>query len=298
MSVYKDHLYAARCRLDQLADRPRPQETEISPDLAAVHGVRSARVAAGCTGLTGFTVVVGSLLVHGGVSAYLLIGTWVAMGLAYVLTQFGGRFAAVRRYRADAALSGDVFADLARLESRAPLRMAVARTDRLEQLSFALPLAVFALLVPLSLHFLFSLVFLALDPEVFGGWMQVSYILVGHAHLTLLVFAVMHVSAVRAELSRGVEPGAAGRGFKALLWTTLVSALPGIILFCIPPALVFLTGLFFVPWSFSWATRAMQAERITLERHGADFGAATPPPDPAPDPLSGPLPQPPPRSSG
>jgi hypothetical protein len=42
----------------------------------------------------------------------------------------------------------------------------------------------------------------------------------------------------------------------------MVSAIPGTMLFCIPPALVFVTGALFVPWMYSWA-----AERMILERN-------------------------------
>jgi hypothetical protein len=51
---------------------------------------------------------------------------------------------------------------------------------------------------------------------------------------------------------------------RALGITTLVSALPFALLYLIPPILVFVTGVIFVPVSFSALTRIVEAERHQL----------------------------------
>jgi hypothetical protein len=159
----------------------------------------------------------------------------------------------------------DVFEEIARLETGGLTHFAVKRASYYEVSSFAWLLVVFSLLAPLTLHLLFSLAFLSVGPSSFNGWIRISLLVVGHSHLVLLVLSILHIIQTKRELDRGIRCRGSSRGFKALLWTTLASALPGIVLFCIPPALVFLTGIIFVPWIFSWAHNRMVEERRILE---------------------------------
>lgn len=267
MAVYKDHLYAAKCRLERLQESSAAPTT-VPSDLAKVYAYRQARIWAGVTGIVGFVLLLFDVLDGARFSTHILLLTWLAVGLV-----FGGALGVARLHlrrmiRRSGAPSGDVFLDLARLEAGGPVRIAVLRTHRLERASFALPLAVLSLLAPLSLHFLFSLVFLEVDLHHFSSWIVISLIIVGHAHVTLLVLAVLHVVRLRRELDEGSSVCGASRGFKALLWTTLASTMPGLFLLCIPPPLVFITGVVFVPWVFAWAAHRARFERLRLQDLG------------------------------
>jgi hypothetical protein len=198
----------------------------------------------------------------------ILLLTWVAMALA-LLVGLGVAWLRLRRAtRRCSAPSGDVFLDLARLEIGAATRMALSRSHRLERASLALPLCAFSLLAPLTLHLLFGVIFLEPTFRQFDNWIAISLMLVGHAHLTLMILAVLHVVHLGRELDWGLPVGGAPRGLRALAWTTLASAVPGIFLLAIPPLLVFVTGLAFVPWAFAWASRRARLERQRLEDCG------------------------------
>jgi len=264
VAVYKDHLFAAKCRLEGLHDTSLSSST-LPPDLIRLYAYRQARIWTAAIGIAGFVLVLFDVLGGGRYSTHILLLAWLVMSIVYGATMTIARFHLRRVATRCARPTGDVFLDLARLESDAAVRDAVVRTHRLEQASFALPLAVLALLAPLSLHFIFSLVFLQVSLTSFGGWIAISLLIVGHAHITLLVLAVLHVARLRRELDAGQQVAGASRGFKALLWTTFASAIPGVFLLCIPPPMVFLTGLVFVPWAFAWTARRASSERGRLE---------------------------------
>lgn len=266
MAVYKDHLFAARCRLQQLN---RCQRGPILPwDLAKVYIWRQGRIWGGAAGVAGFLVMVVAVASEPRHATPILLLTWVAMALALLLG-LGGAWLRLRRAaRRCSAPTGDVFLDLARLELGAAVRMALHRSHRLERASLALPLCAFTLLAPLSLHLLFGVVFLEPTFHQFDNWIAISLMLVGHAHLTLMILAILHVVRLGRELDWGLPVGGAPRGLRALAWTTLASAVPGIFLLAIPPLLVFITGLAFVPWVFAWASRRARTERQRLEDCG------------------------------
>ncbi len=52
------------------------------------------------------------------------------------------------------------------------------------------------------------------------------------------------------------------------MWTVLVSAVPGILLFAIPPLLVAVTGVAFVPFLWIAIRRIALRERTTLRDAG------------------------------
>lgn len=65
--------------------------------------------------------------------------------------------------------------------------------------------------------------------------------------------------------ARRVRHVSQNEGFKTVAYTTLAAAFPGIVLFAIPPVLVALTGLMFIPLAFNLARRAHKRERAALE---------------------------------
>jgi hypothetical protein len=269
LAVYKDHLFAARCRLEQLSNNSPPPSTP-SRELAKVYTYRQARIWASVTGIAGFLLLVFDVLGGPRYSTHILLLTWLGVGVVYLLALGAARFHLQRVVSRAGRSTGDVFRDLAWLEAGGATREIAIRTHRLERVSLALPLALLSLLAPLTLHFLFSLVFLETDLQAFGGWIVISLVIVGHAHVTLLVLAVLHVLRLRRELDRGLPVAGASRGFKALLWTTLASTMPGLFLLCIPPPLVFVTGVVFVPWAFAWAAHRAHVERLCLGAQGLE----------------------------
>lgn len=225
-------------------------------------------------GLAGFVALVGDVLLGSHLSSYLLLGTWLAMGLAYLVSLRLVRWR-LRVYSRRMLTPGDnPFSDVARLDRGGPTEHVLRRTHSLEAASFMLPLIAFTLLTPLFVHLLIGAAILGVDLHNFNAWVLISLLLVGHAHLTLLILSVMHVLRVRSELDRGVPVQGAARGFWALLWTVAASSIPGAVLLCIPPMLVALTGLLFVPWMFHWSSRRAQQERGILEAQGLLFLAA------------------------
>ncbi|HET7500243.1 MAG TPA: hypothetical protein VFK02_04545 [Kofleriaceae bacterium] len=104
--------------------------------------------------------------------------------------------------------------------------------------SLMVPAAGIALLLPLTLH-LPVVVGLA-DREAFDIWVMVSVWITGLAHL---VFATM--SALRGYQLVAGKPAWSPR--KIYVATVLTSCLPFLVLYAIPPALVALTGLPFIP---------------------------------------------------
>ena len=233
-----------------------------------MHSHRRARIWAGGAGLVGFLALILAVLLDGQCAAYILLGTWLATGLSYGVAHRVTRWRIHAMDRRRGAISDDPLVDVARLERGGCIEQMLWSTHRLEAPSFILPLVALTLLTPLSAHMLIGTTVLGLNLYSFNAWVLISLLLVGHAHITLLVLAVMHVLRVRAELDSRAPVQGAARGFWALLWTVAASSIPGAVLLCIPPMLVALTGLLFVPWMFHWASRCAQRERGDLEAMG------------------------------
>lgn len=267
--MYKDSLYAARCRreevLRQLSPLPEP--------VVRIHGARLGRAAAGGAGILAFGVMVVDLALGGRHSSVLLAAAWLLMGGTYLVGAAVGR-AKLRRLERALLATGedDVFGHLAEIEAATPVERALRLTHRLEVAGFALPMVALTLLTPLFVHLVIGTTLLGVNIYQFNAWVLISLLLVGHAHLTLLILSVMHVLRIRDELNRGGSVAGASRGFWALLWTVAASSIPGAVLLCIPPILVALTGLLFVPWMFHWVGQRAVVERQVLEDHGLRVG--------------------------
>lgn len=261
--MYKDHLFAARCRLETLISsrgiEPVPDELE------RLLAVRLARTWAGASGVLGFAILVLGLFFGGGYSAEILVGSWGLMGVVF----WFGLMVHRRRTAAqvERMLHGSrVFDLLALLDAGGPRELLGRRARRMEHASLVLPVIAFSLLVPLTLHLVVGATLLDLNLAEFNYWVLLSLILVGHAHLTLLILSVVHVTRVRRELDIGLRCEGVAHGFWALVWTITASAIPGAIFLFVPPVLVGLTGLVFVPWMFLWVARRAQAERRLMAR--------------------------------
>jgi hypothetical protein len=189
-----------------------------------------------------------------------LVAGILARLLARPLLSLGGRV----------AMSGNPSVDLARLQKVDPLRDACDIAMSWERRSAALPMAAMSLLTPLTLH---GIVWFALarptsvasGMDDFGVWVALSAIIVGHAHLALLVCAVRWAYKLRSVETTELRIGL-GRGWgTALLVSAGVACLPGIALLAIPPILVLVTGLAFVPLMYHFIARTIARERVALE---------------------------------
>jgi hypothetical protein len=261
--MYKDHLIAARYRRDGLVREY--SGAPVPAHLLTLYAVRQARRWAGVAGIAGFLALVLELFLGARHSSTILMLSWGLVLAVFVAVRVLARWRMGRLLAGELTPSADVFADLTRLDRGTPQDALRQRVSRLEISSLVLPVAAATLLLPLTLHLLVGSSLLNVYLSDFNAWILLSLVLVGHAHLTLLVFSVLHVSRVCRELDLGDQVGGAGRGLWALLWTITASAIPGAIFLFIPPLLVALTGLTFVPWMFFWVARRARSERLLLQ---------------------------------
>jgi hypothetical protein len=202
----------------------------------------------------------------------LLLGAWP---VACVVGALGCALAQpILSRRARVSMSGDPAADLARLEASDPLRAACDVAMRWERRSTALPLAALSLLTPLTLHAI-VLAVMASTPlgeptggrylEDVGRWIGVSVLIVGHAHVALLVCAVRWTARLRALPTSELRWRGIPSWGRALLVSTGVACVPGLLLLAIPPTVVLVTGALFVPLMYGWTSRILERERTVLE---------------------------------
>jgi hypothetical protein len=171
----------------------------------------------------------------------------------------------VARVHAPLALTGDAGEDLLRLQREDSLGVARALAARWEWAGAALPLAALSMVAPLSLHFLVRGLFADLSVGNFDGWIVLSAVLVGHAHVALCVCAVLWARDLSKRHTAALADGLGGSTFKAIFVAVGVASLPGILLLGVPPALVLVTGLVFVPVMYAATVRCMRRERLELE---------------------------------
>ena len=85
-----------------------------------------------------------------------------------------------------------------------------------------------------------------------------SAVIVGHAHLVLAGLVTRYVSELRS--------GTLSSHPALRIWgvVTLVSAMPGVLLFGLPPILTGLTGMFLIYPMTRWAEATFRRERLAL----------------------------------
>ncbi|HEX4416570.1 MAG TPA: hypothetical protein VH165_01670 [Kofleriaceae bacterium] len=116
-------------------------------------------------------------------------------------------------------------------------RLARAPNELLAK-SLMLPAAGIALILPLTLHL--PVVVAISDRGAFDTWVLVSLWMAGSAHLTLAGFSMLRAH----QLAAGTPAWSPGRIYGV---TLLVSCIPFVLLLAIPPAIVAITGLPFIP---------------------------------------------------
>jgi hypothetical protein len=196
---------------------------------------------------------------------WLLVATWPAAAMAYIVARIA--FSLWAKWRLDAhrrALEADPFAEGA----RGPDDLVRDWSMSLERASVGWPLVGLALIAPLTIHGLFIGVVSRVNDTTttmheYANWIGTSAVLVGHAHLVLAVCSWIYANKLRKR-GRDALKGAGLSGIAALGWATLAGAVPGALLMLIPPVLVFVTGLLFVPMSFVILTRQASDERMAI----------------------------------
>jgi hypothetical protein len=202
----------------------------------------------------------------------LLFGAPVAGLVALVCGRLFARAWLVWKLDAPLRLSGDVVADLARVEAADPLRASREIAMSWERPSVALPLAATAMLAPLTLHGLVWGVLCvpsgslsASTPSDFGTWIALSALIVGHAHLAVLVGSVRWAYRLRATPTPELCKALHKPWGITLLVAVGVACIPGVVLLGIPPLLVAVTGIAFLPATFGLAARKVVSERFELD---------------------------------
>jgi hypothetical protein len=281
-AMYRDDQEGARLRLEHLLEQHAVELPYSSQAFLSVHSARVGRIAFGvvtCVGACAMVVwAITSLTLNkgtgGGLSA-ILFGTWPVALFAYGVARLFAYDLARRAALRDLRPSGDIHADIARVEATAPAFKRSAQA--LEGPSLAWPMMGACLLAPLTLHFVLWLV-VGRGPNLlvkFDEWIALSMIVVGHAHVALAAlcwrFAQQARSAPTCAFGDGEELSI---GWRVLGQTVLVSAVPGALLLGIPPILTAATGVLFVPLLFRAMRDAARRERSLRTTRRRSSGSA------------------------
>lgn len=141
----------------------------------------------------------------------------------------------------------------------------------LETWSLALPLVACSLLGPLFLH---SLVWAVLGTMAdkadvasgFAVWITFAAVIVPHAHLALAVHAVRFARRLARTSTDALSKTELRKAWQnGLGLAVLCAAIPGIVLFAVPPVITAVTALVLVPAMYRAAWNAHHAERAIVE---------------------------------
>jgi hypothetical protein len=246
--------------------RIRRVQDDVRQKVVVVGERRIARIAGGAVGILGAALLVTTLLTSG--DGALCEPAW-ALALAVL--------AAVLAYGASRAVLR-----IAR-PSRTRQALMSSTLGRLESWSIGLPLVALALLAPLTIHaavwaiaaFAFGDTPLATATAELSGWIGWSAIIVGNAHLALAAWVVRFAKTLtRSTTEQVVALHAANRGWRHLVFTTAVAAVPGVLL-VLPPVIVFATGALFLPLAYHLTRAVILAERSAIEERDARWTDAT-----------------------
>ena len=279
--AYRGLEHVAASRFAELAER-RTQEIASLVYARVVYTRRFARTIAGGVGTLGavfvfITAAVG-MLSNGkffGSSEYDgkltlgLLACWPAAFVAYLFARLTASHSLSRMLSRPLTRRGDAVHDLARLETSHPAHLLEHAARRLESWSAVLPLVMLSFLAPLTIHFVVGH-FLArgdggLTAKSYDEWIGVSVAIVGHAHLVLAICALRFGRKLAVRDTAHIASGVHNDWLKAFGITILAGAVPGAVFFLIPPIVVALTGLVFVPAMYIFMGRRIVSERNLLD---------------------------------
>lgn len=278
--AYRSDEDVLQARLGSLHELRHAQVAGISAALRSVYARRVARVVAG-----GVATAAGAAMMLGGGIWALTNRSWLStspphgdgaligfllggVALATLVYQPAGLIASMRFDRAVSnglVLSGNVRIDLVRVERAQPRRIAADLIARAESWSASLPLVGAALLGPLLLHFVVWMAYTsggaAFRLGAFDAWIGMTVPIAGLAHLVLAFRAAAFGPKIAEKSTDELRRIPSDYGWHSLVFTAVAGLIPGAILVLIPPILILLTGLAFIPYSFYRMSRAIVAER-------------------------------------
>lgn len=273
--AYRDATETLRARWQR--QRAEIERTMTGAEFRAVLAARLARTVFGATLALGFVLMVGTSLYDATNRpnsfsyvretrsvALVLAGTWAAaIALGLITRVAASAFAPKLLGRSLGRLldTEDLRADHAHWQEDAAIEKVLRGAFADGAWGASLPLVGLSLMAPLGIH----ATYLALKGDGLAQvseWIGVSLVIVGHCHLVLAALGWRH----GRQLMRVPKLGQSGLGdgFKALGWTIVASLFPGVLLILVPPGLVAITGLAFVPWAWWWVTSRSYHERDTL----------------------------------
>jgi hypothetical protein len=273
--AYRSDEDVLRARLGALLEERGGELGAVAGAPRSIYARRVARAvaggvaAAGGVGMLGAGALSALSLVHGvpeGALLGVLGASWAAGAIVYGPARLAAGWAFDRAVCRAPELSGNLRVDLVRLSRSGPLRSARAAIDRVESASAGLPLAALGLLLPLGAHFLiWMLLGRGRSTAGFDLWIQMSALFVGLAHLVLAHLGLDFGRRLREQANGELRAFARSSGWRAFGLTALASLLPGAIAFLIPPIVVAITGIAFIPAMFVLMGSRVRAERLRAE---------------------------------
>jgi hypothetical protein len=274
---YRDATQALVQRRDALLSRRRVELGAVPADLVRLYARRAGRSAAGAVAFLGACWLV---LVAGWKAlerpdlcpslTHSLLATLALTPIAYLLAWALAPRVLARKLAGALLPSHDVVADVARFDRRTTAGLAADFVDALERRSVSWTMIGWATIVPISLHLVAAL-FLRVNEytplaERFDWWISTSVLVVSPAHVVLALLCRKFARDLRAwsafdPIKRPMS------GWAAYGWTCVAGLVPGAILFMVPPVLVAVTGVAFIPLLFSEMRRRIINERRRLEVH-------------------------------
>jgi hypothetical protein len=282
--AYRSDEDVLQARLGALLDERSAEVARAAESLGGVYARRVARaVSGGVAALGGAAILlcgaaqclashswVSLRPQHGGPLSHILLGSVAASALAYLPARALAASAFSRTLRDGLSLSGSARIDLVRVERAQPRRVARRLIEGSEAMSASLPLIGAALLAPLALHLVVWLLLATGDHgaqslEGFDAWIAMSAPIAGFAHLVLALRGGRYGSKLGKMPTAALVARPAKEGWEALYMTALAGLFPGVVLILIPPLLIGLTGLSFIPLSFYAMSRAIVRERDAVD---------------------------------
>lgn len=282
--AYRNDEEVLQARLGSLLDSRSAEIAGIPTELRDVYARRVARaVAGGLASLGGAAVLLGGGLSciaggswgklgaqeTGGTLVALLGGSVLVGALALLPARLLARRAFDSSISKALSLSGSVRIDLVRVERAQPRRIARDLVQRHEALSASLPLVAAALLAPLGIHLLIWFFatggLAATHLGAFDTWIALTAPIAGLAHLVLAGLGARFGLRLRERSTAELRIKPSRDGWIALAITAFAGMIPGALLVLIPPVLIGLTGLAFIPYSFYRMNRAVLREREIVD---------------------------------
>ena len=286
---YRDNEVGLRVYRDGLLEARAAEIVALPSPLTRVYLRRISRIAAGGAATFGFGAMALAAVVGNGFHAafdlrvfsppltLILLLTVAAVPVVALIARTGAQVKLLSLVRRDLRRTSDTRADVERLERPAAVIVA-EHADALETRSVAAPLVGCALIAPLTLHFVvyaFMESSHSLDPTIddYDWWICASLLITGVAHVTLAVLGVRFAQRLRESLGAG--DGRTPSVWAPLMWTILAGCVPGVVLYLVPPTLVAVTGLVFIPAAFTLMRARVRSERRVLDAWTADAPGTT-----------------------